>query len=289
MAGPGSKDGGDGAAARGAAAGMGANFGEDLGADLGADAGADLGPDLGADLGAEFGTEGVARASPVIGPVIGPENGTDADVGADVGADIGAVVVAGAHLWRGWLSRPAQLALVAELRAILVQAPLVTPVTPRGRPMSVRMSACGRLGWVTDRKGYRYEPRHPSGIAWPPLPAAVRQVWRSLSGWPTDPDCCLINWYGAQARMGLHQDRDEGDFSAPVLSISLGDTGVFRIGRDTRGGPTTRIDLRSGDVLALTGPSRLAYHGLARILPGSSDLLDAPGRINLTCRVVASR
>lgn len=196
--------------------------------------------------------------------------------------------LSGARLWKGWLDRDAQRAMVAALRAVLAAAPLFTPQTRAG-PMSVRMTSAGRLGWVADRRGYRYAPRHPSGRPWPPIPPEILAVWRALSDWPADPDCCLINWYDPGARMGLHQDRDEGDFTAPVLSISLGDTGVFRLGGTTRGGRTTRIDLESGDVLILAGPSRLAHHGIARILPGTSTLLDSPGRINVTCRVVADR
>jgi alkylated DNA repair protein (DNA oxidative demethylase) len=196
------------------------------------------------------------------------------------------LAIAGARVWPGHLDRPAQAAMVAAVRAVVAAAPLSRYVTRSGAALSVRMTACGRVGWVSDRAGYRYADRHPSGVPWPPIPACVLAVWRALSGWPADPDSCLVNWYGPEARMGLHQDRDERDFAAPVLSISLGDTGVFRIGGTARGGRTTRIDLASGDVLALAGPSRLAWHGLARILPGTSDLLPVPGRINLTLRVV---
>lgn len=193
--------------------------------------------------------------------------------------------VGGALWWPGWLDRPTQEALVSAIRSVVAAAPLFAPETRTG-PMSVRMTSAGRLGWVADRHGYRYAAVHPRGSPWPPVPEAVLSVWRALSGWPDDPDCCLVNWYGPDARMGMHQDRDEGRFDAPVLSISLGDTAVFRLGGPTRGGRTRRIDLSSGDVLILTGPSRLAFHGVARILPGTSTLLPAPGRINLTCRVV---
>lgn len=175
---------------------------------------------------------------------------------------------------------------MAEVRGIVGAAPLSSYDTPSGRPMSVRMTAAGAFGWVSDRRGYRYAPCHPSGRPWPPIPPGILALWRRLSGWPADPQCCLVNWYGPEARMGLHQDRDEADLTAPVLSLSLGDTAVFRIGGTARGGPTSRIDLASGDALALAGPSRLAFHGVARILPGTSTLLPAPGRINLTLRVV---
>ena len=137
--------------------------------------------------------------------------------------------IRGLRVWPGYLDRAAQQSLVEDLRAVAAAAPLVQPVTPGGRQMSVRMTAAGRLGWVTDRRGYRYEPLHPQGTPWPAIPAAVLALWRDLTGLARDPDCCLVNFYGPGARMGLHQDRDEGDFSYPVLSISLGDEALFRI------------------------------------------------------------
>jgi alkylated DNA repair protein (DNA oxidative demethylase) len=195
--------------------------------------------------------------------------------------------IKGIRLWPGWLDRPAQEAMLADIRAVVAAAPLVAPVTPGGRQMSVRMTAAGRLGWVTDRKGYRYDPHHPQGMAWPPIPASVLDVWRALTGLDRDPDCCLVNFYAEGARMGLHQDRDEGDFSFPVLSISLGDEALFRIGGVERSAPTQSVWLRSGDVLLMGGAARLAWHGIDRIRPGSSTLLPKGGRLNLTLRVVA--
>lgn len=195
--------------------------------------------------------------------------------------------IKGVRLWPGWLDRPAQEAMVADIRAVVAAAPLVAPVTPGGRQMSVRMTAAGRLGWVTDRKGYRYDPQHPQGTDWPPIPASVLAVLRALTGLARDPDCCLVNFYGEGARMGLHQDRDEGDFSFPVLSISLGDEALFRIGGVERSDPTQSVWLRSGDVLLMGGPARLAWHGIDRLRPGSSTLLPKGGRLNLTLRVVA--
>ncbi len=192
----------------------------------------------------------------------------------------------GVRVWKGWLDRAAQEAMLAQVRAVLAAAPPVAPVTPGGRPMSVRMTAAGRLGWITDRAGYRYAPRHPSGVPWPPIPASVLAVWRDLSGWPDDPDSCLVNLYGEGARMGLHQDRDEGDFDAPVLSISLGDPAVFRVGGTRRRDPTRSIVLESGDAALLAGRLRLAFHGVDRIRFGASSLLPGGGRINLTLRVV---
>lgn len=193
----------------------------------------------------------------------------------------------GFAIWKGWLDGAAQAEIIAALRPVLKAAPLFSPDTPRGGKMSVRMSAAGRFGWVSDRRGYRYEPRHPSGVAWPPIPDPVLAVWDALAGSDRPPECCLINYYGADAKMGLHQDRDEADFSYPVLSISLGDDALFRIGNTTRGGATESIWLGSGDVVVMGGPARLTYHGVDRIRFGSSRLLPRGGRINLTLRVVS--
>ena len=189
-------------------------------------------------------------------------------------------------LFHGFLDRSAQESMVADLRAALEVAPLVQPVTPRGRPMSVRMSAAGRFGWITDRKGYRYSETHPDGQPWPPIPDSVRAVWDAVVPDARPPECCLINWYGEGARMGLHQDRDEADFDQPVVSISLGDDGLFRMGNVERGGKTESVWLRSGDVVVMGGAARLRHHGVDRIRFGSSTLLPKGGRINLTLRVV---
>jgi alkylated DNA repair protein (DNA oxidative demethylase) len=157
-------------------------------------------------------------------------------------------------------------------------------VTPGGRPFSVEMTHLGPLGWVSDRAGYRYQPTHPvTGGPWPPIPGALLVLWSDLTGWPDPPDACLVNLYRGEARMGLHQDRDEQDHSAPVLSVSLGDAAVFRIG-PAGGGPTRTVRLASGDVCALTGPARLARHGIDRVIAGSSTLVPGGGRINLTLR-----
>jgi alkylated DNA repair protein (DNA oxidative demethylase) len=152
--------------------------------------------------------------------------------------------------------------------------------------MSVEMTSAGRYGWVTDRRGYRYESRQADGVPWPPIPASVIAVWRALSGDDRLPDCCLVNRYTETSRMGLHQDRDEGDFAHPVLSISLGDDALFRVGGTERGGPTESVWLSSGDVVSLADRARLAYHGVDRLRAGSSSLFSRPGRINLTLRVV---
>lgn len=176
--------------------------------------------------------------------------------------------------------------MITALRDVVAAAPLFSPETRWGKPMSVRMTSAGRYGWYSDRKGYRYIDRHPSGTAWPAIPGPVLAVWRALVPEARDPDCCLVNFYAGSAKMGLHQDRDEADFSQPVLSISLGDDGLFRIGGVERGGKTQSAWLASGDVMALSGPSRLAFHGIDRVRGGSSSLLSEGGRINLTLRVV---
>ena len=193
------------------------------------------------------------------------------------------------HYFPQALERAAQAALLAALRRIIAEAPLFTPTMPRsGKPMSVRMTNCGPLGWLTDQeRGYRYQPTHPvTGRPWPPMPQMLLDLWDKVADYPAPPEACLVNYYAADAKMGLHQDKDEEDFSAPVLSVSLGDTGVFRVGGISRKDPTTRYELQSGDVIVLGGEDRLAFHGIDRILPGTSDLLQEDGRFNLTLRRV---
>lgn len=167
-------------------------------------------------------------------------------------------------------------------------APFYTPIMPRsGRPFSVRMTNMGPLGWVSDRSGYRYQATHPeTGRPWPPIPPMILDLWRAVSGYPHDPEACLVNLYREGAKMGLHRDEDEEDFAAPVVSVSLGDTAVFRIGGTERGGKTETLKLASGDVLIMGGASRLRYHGIDRVLTGTSTLIEGGGRINLTLRRV---
>lgn len=186
----------------------------------------------------------------------------------------------------GHLSLEDQQKLVETLRAAVAEAPLITPFMPRtGRPFTVRMTNLGALGWVSDRAGYRYQAHHPeTGKPWPPIPEMVLDVWRQVSGYLHEPEACLVNFYHGGAKMGLHRDEDEEDFSAPVVSISLGDTAVFRMGGPERGGRTETLKLSSGDVLVMGGQSRLCYHGIDRVLTGTSTLLKDGGRINLTLR-----
>lgn len=192
------------------------------------------------------------------------------------------------RLLPGHFDRPTQERLRDDILALIREAPLFVPRMPRtGTPFSVRMTNCGPLGWVSDVAGYRYQPTHPdTGRPWPAMPALLVDLWRSVARHEATPEACLVNLYEPGARMGLHQDRDERDFSAPVLSVSLGDTAVFRIGGTKRGDPTRSFRLASGDVMVLEGESRLAFHGVDRIIAGSSTLLGYPGRINLTMRRV---
>jgi alkylated DNA repair protein (DNA oxidative demethylase) len=184
----------------------------------------------------------------------------------------------------------AQAELAAEVLELAKIAPFVQPLTPGGRRMSVQMTSLGPLGWTTDERGYRYSPAHPlTGRPWPPIPGVLLALWDELTPAPAPPDSCLVNLYRGAARMGLHQDRDEADFGFPVLSVSLGDTAVFRIGGTRRGDSTVTVRLASGDVCALQGPARRAYHGVDRVIAGSSRLLAAGGRINLTLRRAAPR
>jgi DNA oxidative demethylase len=188
----------------------------------------------------------------------------------------------------GYLDREGQQRLLDELMTAIADAPFYTPVMPRsGRPLTVRITNLGALGWISDRTGYRYQPVHPeTGRPWPNIPQSVLAIWRQVADYPHDPEACLVNCYREGAKLGLHRDEDEQDFSAPVVSISLGDMAIFRIGGNERSGPTETLKLSSGDVLVLGGESRLRYHGIDRILTGTSTLIKEGGRINLTLRRV---
>lgn len=191
----------------------------------------------------------------------------------------------------GLLSPAGQAALVGAVMDAAEAAPWIVPTMPRsGRPFSVRMTNAGALGWVSDRDGYRYQPTHPAtGRPWPAMPAQVLELWTEVAGADALPECCLVNLYRDGARMGLHQDRDEQDFSVPVVSVSLGDRALFRVGGRHRRDATRSLWLESGDVVVLGGEARLAFHGIDRVEAGSSDLVPGGGRINLTLRRVSPR
>ena len=194
----------------------------------------------------------------------------------------------GLRLYPEYFDRQGQGAMLAALRGVLEAAPLFTQRMPTsGRPISVGMSNCGPLGWISDERGYRYEPAHPqTGRPWPAIPGILLRLWSEVAQYRHPPEACLINYYDPNAKMGLHQDRDEADFSAPIVSLSLGDSCLFRVGGMTRGEATRSFRLNSGDVLVLGGDARLAFHGVDRIYSNTSTLLSEGGRINLTMRRV---
>jgi len=186
----------------------------------------------------------------------------------------------------------AQRALLADVLSRIAVSPLFTPRMPRtGKPMSVRMTNFGSLGWVTDReRGYRYQPDHPeTGAPWPDIPSVLIDLWKETTDGAPPPEACLVNYYAPGSKMGLHVDADEIP-DAPVVSVSLGDRALFRIGGPARGDRTASVWLSSGDVCILGGRSRRAYHGVDRTVPASSTLLAEAfpegGRINLTLRRV---
>lgn len=194
----------------------------------------------------------------------------------------------GFHILEGFLTRAEQEQIVAEVSGLIRHAPLFKPTMPgTGKPFSVRMSNLGEYGWVADKTGYRYQKTHPeTHQPWPEIPASLQSIWQRVADYPHPAQACLVNYYDVSAKMGLHRDADEKDFGAPVVSISLGDTAVFRMAGASRKGPTSSIKLESGDVVVIGGSARLFYHGVDRILGGSSQLLKGGGRLNLTLRRV---
>ncbi|WP_164661456.1 alpha-ketoglutarate-dependent dioxygenase AlkB [Tropicibacter sp. Alg240-R139] len=196
------------------------------------------------------------------------------------------LLIRGFEVWKSHLDSKAQTTLIDDLRPILKAVPLFNPTTSSGKKMSVRMTSAGSCGWISDSSGYRYETQHPMRRPWPAIPDSVLSIWRDTTGLTRLPDSCLINYYGEDTKMGLHQDKDEADFSWPVVSVSLGDDALFRMGSPTRGGKTESLWLSSGDVVIMGGEARLSYHGIDRIRFKSSRLLPKGGRINLTLRVV---
>jgi len=192
----------------------------------------------------------------------------------------------GFEIYKSYLTADQQAQIVADMRNVAAAAPMFSPMTRFGKPMSVKMTSAGKYGWYSDNRGYRYIDTHPSGSPWPAMPRSILDIWDQLVGGNREPDCCLMNLYSENTKMGMHQDRDEADFSHPVVSISLGDDGLFRIGNTTKGGKTKSIWLSSGDVVIMGGDARLTYHGIDRIKFGTSRLLSSGGRLNITLRVV---
>jgi len=193
----------------------------------------------------------------------------------------------GALLLRGF-ARPQQHELVAAIEAITTQAPFRHLITPGGYRMSVGMTNCGAVGWVSDASGYRYDGIDPeSGKPWPAMPPLFRTLAENAAceaGFASfAPDACLINRYEPGARLSLHQDRDERNLGAPIVSVSLGLPATFLFGGLKRGDPTRRYRLEHGDVVVWGGPARLAFHGVAPLADGEHGLLGRK-RINLTFR-----
>jgi DNA oxidative demethylase len=197
----------------------------------------------------------------------------------------------GFTLHPNFLDRAAQKELLEAVLKAETRAPFYRPTMPRhGTPFSVQMTNMGPLGWVSDRDGgYRYQATHPvTALPWPNMPPALLDIWNQVSDYPDPPQACLVNLYKDGAKMGLHVDSDEQNLNAPVVSISLGDTAIFRLGGPTRGGKTASFRLASGDVMVLGGPSRHFHHGIDRVLAGTSTLIEGGGRVNLTMRVVTN-
>lgn len=200
----------------------------------------------------------------------------------------GLLIAPGITLWPAALDPKMQAALVTDVLKRLGPTPFYHPTMPRsGKEFSVEQANFGPLGWVSDKMGYRYERYHPkTGVPWPEIPPLLLALWGEAVGSSAVPECCLVNLYRPGARMGLHQDRDEAALDVPVVSLSLGDEVQFRIGGPMRCDPTQSLRLKSGDLLVFGGPARLAFHGVDRIVAGSSRLIPGGGRLNLTLRRV---
>lgn len=196
-------------------------------------------------------------------------------------------IAEGAVLLRGF-ARSVEQDLIAALREIVDQAPLRYMSTPGGHQMSVAMTNCGSLGWITDRSGYRYDAIDPqSAKPWPAMPPVFRTLAEQAAAEAGFdgfvPDACLINRYQPGARMSLHQDKDENDFGAPIVSVSLGLPAIFLFGGLRRTDKPQRFRLEHGDIVAWGGPSRLSFHGVAPLADGEHALMGRE-RINLTFR-----
>lgn len=220
-----------------------------------------------------------ARPRPVSGRASGPVSSLKS----------GAVLPDGFTHYPLYFTPAEQAALIDAVRCGVQNAPFFRPTMPgTGAPLSVVMSNFGPLGWVTDKeRGYRYQETHPkTGAIWPSLPDRLLNLWHDVVSYPAPPQACLINWYREGAKMGLHVDNDEQNVSAPVVSVSLGDSAMFRLGGTRRGGATHGLKLYSGDVVVLGGAARHCYHGISKVDYGQSALVPRGGRINLTLRRV---
>ena len=196
-------------------------------------------------------------------------------------------LAAGAWVLRGFALDRAS-ALLADIERVVAAAPFRHLITPGGFRMSVAMTNCGTAGWVSDQSGYRYEACDPlSGCPWPPMPPEFLELAQTAAlagGFPGfAPDACLINRYEPGARLTLHQDKDEGDFRAPIVSVSLGLPATFLFGGNTRKDRQQRIPLGHGDVVVWGGPARLYYHGVLALKEGHHEVLGGQ-RLNLTFR-----
>ncbi|MBO6677509.1 MAG: alpha-ketoglutarate-dependent dioxygenase AlkB [Parvibaculum sp.] len=195
----------------------------------------------------------------------------------------------GILLYPGFLEEAAQRALIVEIKAVFETSSPYRPHMPRtGKPWSIHQANFGPLGWVSRPDGYGYAPvNEATNRPWPAIPEALLRLWDEVADYPAPPECCLVNLYDTpKSRMGLHRDEDEEALDAPVVSLSLGDTCVFRVGGFARSDKSASFRLSSGDVLVIGGASRLRYHGVDRVIPGSSQLVPGGGRINLTLRRV---
>jgi alkylated DNA repair protein (DNA oxidative demethylase) len=193
----------------------------------------------------------------------------------------------GAVLLRGF-ARPIETELIADLRAIVAQSPFRHMTTPGGHRMSVAMTNCGRVGWITDHTGYRYDASDPEyAKPWPAMPESFRDLAARAAvkaGFAAFvPDACLVNRYEPGARMSLHQDKDELDLAAPIVSVSLGLPATFLFGGLQRSDKPRRFRLEHGDIAVWGGPMRLAFHGVAPLADGEHAVLGRQ-RINLTFR-----
>jgi alkylated DNA repair protein (DNA oxidative demethylase) len=207
-------------------------------------------------------------------------------------ADLEEKLPDGAKLFRGRLTRAEQIAILDDVAKIMEEAPPFRPQMPTGPMMINSLTNCGPLGWMSDKRGYRYEPTHPTtGKPWPPIPPAVLKVARETAaetGSDFEPDACLVNIYASDGRLSLHRDYDEADYAWPIVSLSFGNDADFQLAGLKRTGPSQTFTLHSGDVFVLAGASRLRYHGVKRIRPGTSPIdhkaIPPGGRINLTLR-----